>query len=179
MDNENSKMISQKINAILKSSFLEIYKEEKKDSFKFKIKYSNQTEKEIEVNEVDIDQIQELKDNISRINLSKEEREDDKINKEKIINNQFIILIDNIIQLINTLDNLIKLGYPSLLNLSLKIENSIAFDPNERERDLQKIIDEYKRKCKNFKKLVKEVYEKYPLLRLFYGKQFVQLYEKS
>ena len=197
MNNECSEMTFQKINTILESSLLKIYKEEIKDSFKFKIKYSNQKEKEIEVDidqipkkyiivnlqkniliEVDIDQIQELKDNITEINLLKEEQQDDKINKEILIN-RFIILIDNINQLINTLDKLIKSGYPSILNLELKIENSIAFDPNDRERDLQKILDEYKRKYKNFKKLVKEGYEKYPLLRLFYGKQFIQLYEKA
>ena len=44
---------------------------------------------------------------------------------------------------------------------------------------MQKILDEYKRKYKNFKILVKEGYEKYPLLRLFSGKQFIQLYEKA
>ena len=96
MNNECSEMTFQKINTILESSLLKIYKEEIKDSFKFKIKYSNQKEKEIEV---DIDQIQELKDNITEINLLKEEQQDDKINKEILIN-RFIILIDNINQLI-------------------------------------------------------------------------------
>jgi ABC-type transporter Mla subunit MlaD len=93
--------------------------------------------------------------------------------------NQFVVLIDNINQLINTLDNLIKAGFPNLQNLTLKIENSIAFDANDREKDLQKIIDEYKKKNKDFRKIVKEGYKKYPLLRSFYGKQFIQLYEKA
>ena len=68
MDNKDHETAFQKINKILNYSFLEIYKEEKKDTFKFKIKYSNEIEKEIEV---DIDQIQELKDNITKINLLK------------------------------------------------------------------------------------------------------------
>ena len=173
--NENPEMTTQKINKILKSSNLEIYKEEKKDFFIFKIKYSSQTEKVIEV---DTDQIKELKNKIlissTKTNLLK----DDTKNKEELIN-EFVILIDNINQLINTLDNLIKAGYPDLSNLTLKIENSIAFDPNDKEKDLQKIIDEYKNKNKDFRKIVKEAYKKYPLLRSFYGKQFIQLYEKA
>jgi len=177
--NENPEMTTQKINKILKLSNLEIFKDEKKDCFIFKINYSSQTEKVIEV---DIDQIQELKNKIlissTKTNLLKEEGKGDKINKEQLIN-QFVILIDNINQLINTLDNLVKAGYPDLPNLTLKIENSIAFDPNNREKDLQKIIDEYKTKNKVFRKIVKEAYKKYPLLRSFYGKQFIQLYEKA
>ena len=110
--------------------------------------------------------------------MVKEEGKDDKINKEQLIN-QFVVLIDNINQLINTLDNLIKAGFPNLQNLTLKIENSIAFDANDREKDLQKIIDEYKKKNKDFRKIVNEGYKKYPLLRSFYGKQFIQLYEKA
>ena len=44
--NENPEMTTQKINKILNSSNLEIYKDEKRDSFIFKIKYSNQKENE-------------------------------------------------------------------------------------------------------------------------------------
>jgi len=177
--NENPEMTTQKINKILKSSNLEIYKEESKDFYIFKIKYSSQTEKEFEI---DIDQINELKNKIlissTKTNLLKEEGKNDKINKEQLIN-QFVNLIDNINQLINTLDNLIKVGYPYLSNITLKIENSIAFDPNDGGKDLQKIIDEYKKRNKDYRKIVKEAYKKYPLLRSFYGKQFIQLYEKT
>jgi len=177
--NEDPEMTTQKINKILMSSNLEIYKEEKKDCFMFKIKYLNQKEKEIEA---DINQIEELKNKIliscTNSNLLKEEGKKDKINKEQLTN-QFVALIDNINQLINTLDNLLIIGYPHILNLNLKIENSIAFDSNSREKDLNKIIDEYKEINKNYRKIVKKGYEKYPFLRLFYGKQFIQLYEKA
>ena len=187
--NENPEMTTQKINKILRSSNVEIYKDEKKDFFIYKIKYSNkkenetnQTEGEIKFVEFDIEQIKEIKNKIlissTKTNLAKEEGKDDKINKEQLIN-QFVILIDNINQLINTLNNLIKAGCPNLPNIPLKIENSIAFDPKNREKDLQKIIDEYKTKNKEFRKKVKEGYKKYPLLRSFYGKQFIQLYEKA
>ena len=176
------KFAIQKINKILRSSNLEIYKEEKSESFIYKIKYSNQTQKEIKFVEIDIDQIKGLKNRIfissTKTNKLKGEGKDDKINKEQLIN-QFLILMDNINQLINTFDNLINAGYPNLSNLTLKIENSIVFDPNDREKDLQKIIDEYKRKNEDFRENVKKGYEKYPLLRLFYGKQFIQLYEKA
>ena len=122
---ENPEMTTQKINKILLSSNLEIYKEEKKDCFIFKIKYLNQKEKEIEA---DINQIEELKNKIliscTNSNLLKEEGKNDKINKEQLIN-QFVTLIDNINQLINTLDNLLKTGYPHISNLTLKIEKSI------------------------------------------------------
>ena len=47
--NENPEITTQKINKILMSSNLEIYKEEKKDCFMFKIIYINQNEKEIEI----------------------------------------------------------------------------------------------------------------------------------
>ena len=175
---ENPEMTTQKINKILMSSILEIYKEEKKDCFMFKIKYLNQKEKEIEI---DINQIEELKNKIliscTNSNLLKEEGKNDKINKEQLTN-QFVTLIDNINQLINTLDNLLKTGYPHISNLTLKIENSFAFDSNNKEKDLHKIIDEYKEINKNYKKLVKKGYENYAFLRLFYGKQFIQLYEK-
>ena len=101
--NENPEMTTQKINKILTSSNLEIYKEEKKDCFMYKIKYLNQKEKEIEI---DINQIEELKNKIlissTNSNLLKEEGKNDKINKEQLTN-QFITLIDNINQLINLL----------------------------------------------------------------------------
>ena len=176
------KLAIQNINKILRSSNLEIYKEEKSESFIYKLKYSKQAPKEIKFVEIDFNQIKELKNIIfissTKTNLLKEEGKDDKINKEQLIN-QFLILIDNINQLINSLDNLIKAGYPHLSNITLKIENSIVFDPNNREKDLQKIIDEYKRKNEDFRENVKKGYEKYPLLRLFYGKQFIKLYEKA
>ena len=75
------KFAIQKINKILRSSNLEIYKEEKSESFIYKIKYSNQTQKEIKFVEIDIDQIKGLKNRIfissTKTNKLKGEGKDD------------------------------------------------------------------------------------------------------
>ena len=177
--NETPEMTTQKIYNILKDSYLEIFKEEKNDSFSFNLKYYNQKN---ELTQVGKNEIDELKNKIlissTYTNLLKEEGKEDKINKE-LITNQFITLIDNIKQLINTLNCLLKTGFPNITNFFLKIEDSIAFEPNNKEKDFQKIIEEYKKTNKNYEKLIKKGYEEYPLLRLFYGKQFILLYKTS
>ena len=110
-------------------------------------------------------------------NLLKKEGEESTITKEALTK-KFIVLIDNIKQLTNTLNSLLKSGYPNIIDFKLKIEDSITFEANNKEKNLQQIIDEYKKENKNYRKLSKEGYEKYPILRLFYGKQLIQLYNK-
>ena len=174
---ENPEMTTQKIYNLLKNSIVEIFNENN-DYFSYHIKYMNQSEKIIEA---DINEIDELKNKIlissTNTNLIKEEGTENNINKEKLTNN-FIVLIDNIKQLINTLNSLLKSGYPKINNLTLKIEDSNAFEANKKENDLQKIIEEYKIINKKYRKLIQKGYEKFPLLRLFYGKQLIQIYEK-
>ena len=174
---ENPEMTIQKIYNLLKNSIVEIYNENN-DYFTYNIKYLNQAEKIIEAN---VNEIDELKNKIlissTTTNLKKEEGKDDKINKEKLTN-EFILLIDNIKQLINTMNSLLQSGYPKIKNLTLKIEDAIAFEANNKEKDLQKIIEEYKNINKKFRKLIQKGYEKYPYLRLFSGKHLIMLYEK-
>ena len=76
------------------------------------------------------------------------------------------------------MNSLLKSGYPNIINFKLKVEDSIAFEAHNKDKNLQTIIDEYKNENKNYRKLSKEGYEKYPLLRLFYGKQLILLYDK-
>ena len=173
---ENSEMTIQKIYNILKSSKVEISKEEN-DCYIYKIIYLNQKEeqKQIKMSEID-----ELKNKIlissTNTNL-KEEGKQDRINK-KNLTNQFIKLIDNIKQLTNTLNSLLKSGYPDMINLLLSVEDSSAFENNNKEKNLQKIIEEYMNINNKNKKTIKRGYEKFPLLRSYYGQQFIQLYEK-
>ena len=65
-------------------------------------------------------------------------------------------LIDNINQLNNTLNSLIKSGYPFIKDFSLIIEKPIAFDSKDNSKTLEKIIEEYKLENKNFIKIIKK-----------------------
>ena len=173
---ENSEMTIQKVYNILKCSKVEIFKDEN-NYFIYRISYLNQKkqEKHIKISEID-----ELKNKIlissTNTNL-KENGKDDKIDKKKLTN-QFIKLIDNIKHLTNILNSLFKSGYPYIINMTLKVEDSFAFDANNKEKDLQKIINEYININKKNQKIIKRGYEKFPLLRTYYGQQFIQLYEK-
>ena len=62
------------------------------------------------------------------------------------------------------------MGYPNNLNLIFIVNNSNAILENDDDRiiKLGEVVN-------NFKKSIKERYEKSPYLRLFYGKQFVAL----
>ena len=69
------------------------------------------------------------------------------------------------------------MGYPKLVDISLEVKNSIIF-MDKREIDLYKIIEEYKTKIKIFKRSIKDGYKKFPILRLFYGNNFIELYKE-
>ena len=71
-------------------------------------------------------------------NLLKKEGEESTITKEALTK-KFIVLIDNIKQLTNTLNSLLKSGYPNIIDFKLKIEDSIAFEANNKEKKLQQI----------------------------------------
>ena len=112
--------------------------------------------------------------------LKKDEKsnENNEISKQKLIDD-YANLIDNIIYLIKNLNDLIKLGYPNIININLKIEKSKAFEENNIQNELENIIEFYKNINKNFKKAIKKGYENYPYLRLFYVKHFIQLHKKT
>ena len=179
---ENPEMTTQKIESILKESSVKLYKEPKLNLFTFNIKYvgRNGNEKIAEINE-----LEELRNKIlmSSTNTLKkegeeEEEQNNKMSKEKITK-EYITLIDSIKQLNETLDSLLKSGYPKILNLSLKIKDSKAFDKNNSKKNLEKIFEEYNEINKSFKKSIKLGYKEFQHLRLFYGHQFINLYEKT
>ena len=175
---ENPEITIQKIDNILNDSYIHFEKNEKNNLFSFKIKYLNQNneEKIIEINE-----LKELRNKIymssTNTNLlnSNYNKIYNQINKENITN-QFVNLIDNMNHLNNTLNSLIASGYPFTKNFILRIRKSLAFDEKDKSRTLKNIFEEYKMLNKKFKKSIKKAYETMPLIRLFFGNQFILLY---
>ena len=99
--------------------------------------------------------------------------------KKKMINQvlqKYIKLIENLTKLTKTLNSLLKAGYPDLNEFKLKIRNSEAYN-EKNNSNLQTLMKDYKLKNKNFRESIKNGFGKFPLLRLFYGKQFIQIYE--
>ena len=121
--------------------------------------------------------------NIIKDNDNDNKGKDNKKSKEKLTN-EFVNIIDNIIQLSNTLNILEKSGYPNVINITLKINNSKFEDNDENEdniitRDLQEIIEYYNKTNAKFKESIRKGYENSPFLRLFFGKQLIKLHENA
>jgi hypothetical protein len=144
---ENPEMTIQKIDSILKESSVKYYKDPKLNLFTFSIKYTNQNniEKIAEINE-----LEELRNKIlmssTNTNILKKEGEEEKAENNKVskekITKEYITLMDNIKQLNETLNSLLKSGYPTILNLSLKVKDSHAYDKNNSKKKLEQIIEE-------------------------------------
>jgi hypothetical protein len=174
---ENSEMTVQKIINLLNESEINIF-EEQNDIFSFEIFYINQKNEKVKLIP---NQLDELKNKllISSTNSSKIKKKKGKKDKEKkALTDDFVNLLDSIKELTDTLNTLIKVGYPDIINLKLKVKNSQAFDEKDEKKILQNIIIEYKTIIKNYKSLVKKGYTRFPLLRFFYGKQLIQLYKR-
>ena len=95
---------------------------------------------------------------------------------KKQIKTDYINLLNNLKILENSLNNLLRSGYPYINNFSINIINSKTEDENK--KTVEYLAENYKNIYKDFKSLLKISYEKYPFLRLFYGKNITQLYEK-
>ena len=175
---KNPEATAKKVEKILKDSEVVFYKSKNNNLYTFKIVYiyQNNIKKDI-----DIGELNELRYKIymsgTGSNLITEGNKNKKEESKEVLTNKYVSLIDNINQLNNTLNNLIKSGYPFITDFTLKIENSNAFDPNNKYKSLEKIIEKYKTESKNFKKIIKRGYESSPILRLFYAYQFIQLHE--
>ena len=167
---ENPEMTVQKIQSLLENSTLYLFKDEKNDLFTFKLEYRNKNNNKVESSE---NQLEELRNKIllTSTTLNNEENND----KSKLTK-KYIKLIENLTKLTKTLNSLLKAGYPDLNEFTLKIRNSEAYDEKE-NTNLQKLMKDYKIKNKNFRESIKNGFGKFPLLRLFYGKQFIQIYE--
>jgi hypothetical protein len=171
---ENPEITVQKVNKILKDSFVDFFKDQKTNLFTFKIRYLNQNNIS---KDVDINELIELRYKIYMSSTGSNILTEENKGSKEIITNKFVSLIDNISQLNNTLNSLIKSGYPYISHFSLKVVNAEAFSEKEKNKNLEKIIDEYKSEEKKFKKIIKKGYETKPLLRLFFAYQFIQLHE--
>jgi len=186
---ENPEMTIQKIDNILKDSLVNIFKDKNSDLFIFNVeyeKYENQDNKKEKAVKVTVlpNEIDELRNKIllSSTNtnaLQKEGNQLEKKQSKELITTQFINLFDNIKQLMNNLNSLQSTGYPSVVDFSLKIIDSKGFDENDMKKNLEQITTYYDNINKKYKKDLKKGYEEYPLLRLFYGKQLIQLHQKS
>ena len=177
---ENPEMTIQKIDNILSQSLVNIFKDKKTDLFIFEVEYKNKKGNVVaSANEID-----ELRNKIllSSSNTNILQKEGGQIQKKmskEIITHQFINLFDNIRQLMNSLNSLQSTGYPSVVDFSLKIIDSKGFDENDMKKDLEQITTYYEEINNKYKRDLKKGYEEHPLLRLFYGKQFIQLHKKS
>ena len=182
---ENPVMTINKIQKILKKSKILIYRGDDLKLMTFQIELLNKEKKNIiehnEKNKIDIISPQETEYLRNKILLSMTTYQEIMNNEEKEyikeeISKDYINLIDQINHLIKSLNNLIKLGYPHINNFYINIINSEARDENK--KSLEEIKQEYMEKNKSFISSLKKGYEKHPLLRLFYGQQFIQLFEK-
>ena len=179
--NENPEMTIEKISCLLNDSMVELFKDDKANSFSFSIKYKKQGNN---IAVASINELDELRNKIllssSNANFIHNENDDDKkiLDKAKLTKD-FVNLIDNIKQLNQTLNSLLRCGYFHITNISLKIVNGKAFSEKDHNKDLKQLMNEYNEINDNFKNELINGYIKYPLLRLFYGQQFIPLYEKA
>ena len=166
---ENPEMTNQKIEKFLNNSKVEILKDKKTDIFIYKIKYKNQNGQDTEAT---LNELEELR---NKILMSSS-------NNNEAITKKFTNLMDNIRHLTKTLNSLQKSGYPNVINFTLKVKDSIAYEENDENeenvvvRELREIVDYYNEAKIKFKNSIKKGYETSPFLRLFHGKQLIQLH---
>ena len=131
---ENPEMTIQKIAKLLKNSSVKIFKEEKLHLFTFNMNYKNQKGQEVETKISELDELRNKimlsSTNTTNVLKGNNEEEDNIISKERITRD-FVNLIDSIKQLNKTLNSLLKSGYPDIINFSLKVKNSHAYDEND------------------------------------------------
>ena len=99
----------------------------------------------------------------------------DNFKKKQQNSKEFVEIVENINQLLNYLTLLYIKGYPNLLKVDLIIEKSRVMDIN-RIKDIKQIISYYKKLAECLEKAQIEAYEKRPLIRMIYGKQFYEIY---
>ena len=178
---ENREMTTEIISNILKLSIVNLYNDETINSYTCIIQYEK---KGNEDNILNLNKLDELRNKIllsssnSNFNNNEDNKEKNAFDKAKLIKD-FVNLIDNIKQLNQTMNSLLKSGYFHINNFSLFIQDGKVVKENDPTKDLQKIMEEYNELNDNFKKEIKEGYIKFPNLRLFYGKQLFLLYEKT
>ena len=177
---ENSEMTTQKISNILKDSTLYIKEEVKDDKncIMYKIKYKNKKGNDIEFGAGEIDELKNkilISSGTKKANILNEDK-NEIISKEELTNT-FIELIDDIQQLSKLLNQLNEIGYPYKVNLTLIIRDKNAFEKNNLN-NLKNIMYNYKNIKNEYINKINEGYEKHPFLRLFHGRNFLEIYKK-
>ena len=173
---ENGQMTTEIISNILKLSNVKLYKDEATNCFKYSIYYEKEDE-DNEDNELNLNKLDELRNKIllssSNSNFTKnEDKQEQNILDKAKLTKDFVNLIDNIKQLNQTMNSLLKSGYFHINNISLIIQNGKVVEESDQNKDLQKIMEEYNELNESFKKEIKEGYIKFPNLRFLYGKHF-------
>ena len=177
---ENPVMTIEKIKMIITNSVLDIYKDKENNYFTFKMIYIQKNDNNENKVDVDIKEIEELRNKIllsSNNSKTLKYEKNEEIVDKKIIYGEYINLIDSINRLTSTLNNLYHIGYPFIVDLQLNVKNSVVKD--EEGKLLKDIIEKYKDTNNYFTNSLREAYEKFPLLRLFYGQQLIQLYKQT
>ena len=169
-------MTIEKIKSINANSIVDIYKENSSNIITFKIEF---IDKRNEKQTINVEGLEEFRNKIllssNNYKALKIDKEED-IKEKKDTSNKFISLLDNIKLLTGTMNSLLLSGYPYTIDLKLEVKDSLVKDIDDKE--LKDIIEEYKKLNNNFKKSIRDAYEKYPLLRLFQGVQFSQLFKQ-
>ena len=180
---KNPEMTIEKIRNLISNSIVDIYIDESNFYFTYKIENLKENDNikvkmKEEKNKLDSEGLEKLRNKVLLLFNNSKTLKDEKeeITHKMKISKEFIDLIDNISKLTGILNNLLLIGYPNIINFKLKVINSIVKDENDKE--LKDIIEDYKNKNEEFKKTLRISYEKFPLLRQFFGQQFIQLFEK-
>ena len=88
----------------------------------------------------------------------------------------FVEIVEKINILVNYLNSLYIKGYANEINITIKIKDSEAIDKYNPERNIQDIIEFYKKLTKQLEEAQTKAYKEKPLIRLIYGQQFYDIY---
>ena len=160
---------------------MKIYKtnDNGKEIFTYKIYYYDNKNKKTKFNSNKIDELKNklLISSIKKNNTTFNNQGIKEIDKREMTK-KFVDLIENIQRLSQIINRLFEAGYPFIDNLKLRIKDSEAFEVKNPNNNLKIIMESYHNIIKDYNNMISEGYQKYPLLRLFYGKNFYQLFLK-
>ena len=176
---ENPEKIIINIMCLLKKSIIYIFKDKEIDLFLFRIEYKNKNGNTFIYDKYYLEKLRNklLLIGNSNDNMSKNKINNEIFNTEELTKN-YIKLIDDLNKLTNIINSIFQAGYPNLNDLEIELKDFEIYNKDENaENDLKKLIKKYKIKRSNFIDSLENKYNNFPNLRLFYGKQFIQLYE--
>ena len=116
-----------------------------------------------------IEALFELRDRAQSIKKTTNDEEGKTILKN---NKLFIQVVSNISSILNKLRKLGLAGYPNIIEIKINIDNYEESYIWESQTNYQQIIDSLDEKLTELRKLQLNAYEKKPLIRFIYGRQF-------